>query len=80
MDPVVWFWLSVIVLAGMLFLPVSNLIWVVSVRRTQRKTNLSLSDDELSGQKKRARFLSFFLCLVFSFLFCLNIIGMPHNG
>jgi len=80
MDPVVWFWLSVIVLAGMLFLPVSNLIWVVSVRRTQRKVNRTLSDNELSGQKKRARFLSFFLCIAFSFLFCLNTIGMPHNG
>lgn len=80
MGPATWFGLSVLVLAGMLFLPVSNLVWVVSVRRAQRKMNRQLSGNELTGQKNRARFISFFLCLVFSFLFCLNIIGMPQNG
>ncbi len=80
MDPVTWFWLSVVVLAVMLFLPASNLIWVMSVRRQQRKLNRELNESELLGQKRRARFISFFVSLFFSFLFCLNIIGMPKNG
>lgn len=80
MDPVSWFWLSVVVLAAMLFFPASNLIWVVSVRRAQRKLNRELDGNELQGQKRRARFIAFFLCLVFSYLFCLQIIGLPENG
>ncbi len=80
MNPMTWFWLSVVVLAAMLFFPAANLIWVASVRRQQRKLNRELSQDELQGQKRRARFVAFFLCLFFSFLFCLNIIGMPTNG
>lgn len=80
MDQTTWFWLSVLALAGMLFFPATNLIWVASVRREQRKQNCELKNEELLGQKRRARFISFFLCLIFSFLFCLNIIGLPKNG
>ena len=80
MNPVVWFWMSVLVLAVMLFFPVTNLIWVASVRRQQRKLNRELEADEVNGQKRRARFIAFFLCLVFSFLFCRNIIGLPGHG
>ena len=71
---------SVVVLAVMLFFPATNLIWVASVRRQQRKLSRELDANELQGQKKRARFIAFFICLLFSFLFCLNIIGMPKNG
>ena len=80
MDPTTWFWSSVIILAVMLLFPVSNLIWVFSVRRSQRKLGRELDSGELAGQKNRARFIAFFLCLVFSYLFCLNIIGLPNNG
>ena len=80
MGPTTWFWSSVVVLAGMLFFPVTNLVWVFSVRRAQRKLGRELDSNELGGQKNRARFIAFFLCLVFSFLFCMNIIGLPKNG
>ena len=80
MDPTTWFWMSVVVLAVMLFFPASNLIWVTSVRRQQRRLSRELDNNELQGQKNRARFIAFFVCLLFSFLFCLNIIGMPKNG
>lgn len=77
MDPTAWFWLSVVVLAALLFFPASNLIFVVSVRREQRKVKRELDHAEMLGQKRRARFVAFFLCLIFSYLFCLNLIGMP---
>ena len=80
MDPAAWFWLSVVALAALLFFPTSNLVFVVSVRREQRKVKRELDQAELLGQKRRARFVAFFLCLVFSYLFCLNLIGMPKNG
>jgi hypothetical protein len=74
------FALWVLVLAALLFLPVSKLVWVLSVRRLQRKTGRELSDDELRGQLKRARVIAVFVTLVFSLLFNANLMGIPHNG
>lgn len=76
----VYFIISVLVLAALLFIPVSKLIWVFSVRRLQRKTGTQLSQAEIDGQLNRARFISVLLCLLFSFLFNLQILGMPGNG
>ena len=75
-----FFILSVLVLAALLFIPVSKLIWVFSVRRLQRKTQTELTQEEIDGQLNRARFISIFLCLIFSFLFNLQIIGLPGNA
>jgi hypothetical protein len=72
------FW--VLVLAALLFLPVSKLIWVLSVRRLQRKTGRELSEEELQGQLKRARVIAVFVALIFSLLFNANLMGIPHNG
>jgi hypothetical protein len=75
-----YFFISVIVLAVLLFFPLSKLIWVLSVRRLQRKLNRELNDTELAGQMTRARFVSIFVSLLFSYLFNLNLIGLPTNG
>ena len=75
-----YFLLSVIVLAILLFFPISKLIWVLSVRRLQRKLNRELDATELAGQMTRARFVSIFVSLLFSYLFNLNMIGLPTNG
>ena len=75
-----FFLVSVIILAALLFIPVSKLIWVISVRRLQRKLNRELNETELAGQMTRARFISIFVSLIFSYLFNLNMIGLPTNG
>ena len=75
-----YFLLSVVVLAVLLFFPITKLIWVFSVRRLQRKLNRELNETEISGQMTRARFLSIFVSLMFSYLFNLNMIGLPTNG
>ncbi len=75
-----YFSISVIVLAVLLFFPVSKLIWVWSVRRLQRKLSRELSQEDLSGQLTRARFIAMIVCLIFSLLFNINIIGIPSNG
>ena len=75
-----YFLISVIVLAALLYFPVSKLIWVFSVRRLQRKLNRELNQAELAGQMTRARFISIFVSLLFSYLFNLNLIGLPTNG
>ena len=76
----VYFALSVLVLALLLFFPISKLIWVMSVRRLQRKLNTTLEEKELQGQLVRARFIAVLVSLIFSFLFNLNLLGWPAHG
>jgi hypothetical protein len=68
------FWGSIIILAVLLFLPVSQLIWVFSARRLQRKLNKELDAEELSGQRARARFIAVFVVLFFSYFFTTHVI------
>lgn len=80
MSPVVIFWFWVLLLAALLFLPVSNLIYVVSVRRKQRKLDTELDQNELAAQKQRARFVAVVVCFLFSFFFNVSRIGFPVHG
>lgn len=77
MNPMFFFWVAL--LALMLFFPVSNIIWVSSVRRLQRKLGRELANNELRGQKTRARFISLILVLLFSWLFNLSLSGVLHG-
>ena len=72
------FW--VLLLAALLFYPVSKLIWVVSVRRLQRRLQRELSEEEVQGQLRRARVLAVFVALMFSWLYNVNTIGLPGHG
>ncbi len=76
----VYFTVSVLILALLLFFPMTKLIWVLSVRSLQRKEQRELGEEEAQGQQKRARFIAVLVSLVFSFLFNLNVIGIPTNG
>lgn len=69
------FW--VVLLAALLFWPISKLIWVLSVRRLQRKLERELDEQELAGQLNRARIISAFVSLLFAFLYNLQTIGLP---
>lgn len=80
MSPVVIFWFWVLLLTGLLFIPVTNLIFVVSVRRQQRKLNTELNPGELAAQKQRARFVAAVVCFLFSFFFNVARIGFPVHG
>ncbi len=82
---------STLILAGLLFLPVSKIIWVMSVRRLQRKLLKGAKDqippDELEQeihqrleresqpQLKRTRFIALFLVLIFSYFFNSSLLG-----
>ncbi|MCP4286831.1 MAG: hypothetical protein GY792_20705 [Gammaproteobacteria bacterium] len=66
-------YISVIVLALMLFFPVSKMIWVLSIRRTERKQSQALTQEEKNGQKARARFIAIPLVCAFSWLFNLQL-------
>lgn len=73
----VWFFGWSALLAVMLFFPVSKLVWTLSIRRQERKQSRKLDDAELSGQRQRARFITFFLVVVFALMFNANIFGFP---
>lgn len=75
-----YFILSVLVLALLLFFPVSKIIWVISVRRLEKKLQHQLSPEEITGQLARARFIAIPIVLIFSFLFNLNLIGLSSGG
>lgn len=77
MNTSFYFWF--ILLAAMLFFPVSNLIWVISVRRLQHKLGGRLDSDALRGQKTRARFISLGLVLFFSWLFNLWLSNLGNG-
>lgn len=65
---------SVLILAALLFLPASKLIWVMSVRRLQRRLQRELNQQELDEQLRRARVISLFLVLIFSYLFHISVL------
>ena len=64
--------LWVIVLTTALFFPVRKMIWVLYVRKKQ-KTQKTVSDDEKFQLKKRATFTSILLCVVFSYLYVVQV-------
>lgn len=76
----VYFTVSVLILTALLLFPVSKLVWVLSVRRLERRLKRKLSEEEIDGQLRRARLITVILALLFSFLFSANIIGIPANG
>jgi hypothetical protein len=75
-SPWTWYWLSVAVLAGLLFLPVTRLIWTLSVRRLERRRGQPLTDEEQKGQLRRARVAGLLTAVPFSALFNYQVLGM----
>ena len=66
-DPI-W----VIILSAALFFPVRKLIWVLYVRKKQ-KAKSEVSEEEKISLKKRANFTSILLCIVFSYLYVIQV-------
>ena len=66
-DPI-W----VIILSAALFFPVRKLIWVLYVRKKQ-KAQGEVSEKEKISLKKRANFTSILLCIVFSYLYVIQV-------
>jgi hypothetical protein len=80
MPPWTYYGLSVAALAALLFLPVSRLVWVLSVRRLERKLGQALSAQEREGQRTRARVLAALVCVIFSVLFNYQLLDMAAHG
>jgi len=72
MPSELFYLLSVTCLALLLYYPVNKLIFILSVRRYEKKIGNSLSDEELRGQLIRSRFITIILIIFFSSLFNLK--------
>ncbi len=71
-----YYLISVIILALLLYYPVNKMIFILSVRRLERRIGKQLNDDQKNGQLKRSRFISIILILCFSCLFNINILSV----
>ena len=76
----VYFVASVAVLAVLLFFPVSRLIWVLSVRRLERKTGTALAHPQRRGQLTRSRLIATIVTVLFSLLFNLYLFRQMGHG
>ena len=74
-----YFVVSVLLLSAFLFIPVSRLVWVFSIRRLEKKLHRSATREEIDFQRKRAFVLSVPIVAIFSYLFCLSIGLTPHS-
>ena len=71
-----WFLGWSALLAALLFIPVSKMVWTLAVRRQERKQNRKLNEAEIQGELQRARFITFFLVIIFSLLFNYNLLRL----
>ena len=62
----------VLILSLTLFFPIRKLIWILYVRKKQKKQNL-VSEEEKKILKKRATFTSIFLSIVFSYIYVTQV-------
>lgn len=68
-------WLWTVVLCVALFIPVRQIIWVMSVRRLERRTGAVTDDEVRSSLKRRAAVTSALLCLVFATAYVSVLLG-----
>ena len=62
-DP---FW--ILLLSSVLFFPVRKLIWILHIRKMQKKQQ-TVSEEEKKFLRKKATFTSVFLCIIFSYVY-----------
>lgn len=71
-------WLWTVVLGVMLFFPVRQLIWVLSVRRHERRTGKQADEETRSSMRRRSVATSALLCLVFATTYVAILFAEPR--
>lgn len=69
-------WVWTIVLGGLLFYPTRQLLWVLSVRRLERRLGKPTSEEERGSLKRRTTVTAVLLCFVFSVVY-VNVVMAP---
>jgi hypothetical protein len=75
-----YYWVSVAILAGLLYIPTSKMVWVLSVRRLERKLGQPLDEGQRHGQQNRARLIAIVVCVAFSALFNYQLLDVVSHG
>ncbi|MDY6952492.1 MAG: hypothetical protein SWE60_13345 [Thermodesulfobacteriota bacterium] len=65
----IWYWVSSIGLAALLFRPTKKLICTQRVRKAERKLDRQLTEEERQDLEKRTIPMAVFIVVTFSFLF-----------
>jgi len=79
-EPWTYYWLSVALLTVMLVWPVARMIWMMSVRRLERRRQAPVSEAERRGQRARAWFIGLIVSAVFALLFNFYLLDMGRHG
>ncbi len=64
---------SILILTLLLYFPVNRIIWILSVRRLERKIGKTINEQARNNQHNRAKFIAVLLSFFFSFLFTYNL-------
>jgi len=75
----VWRWISSIILAAMLFVPVKRFIFVQRVRKAERNLKRQMTEEERKTLEKKTIPVTAFIVVIFSFLFNSMIMGKYFN-
>ena len=69
-------WVWTMVLGGLLFYPTRQLLWVMAVRRLERRLGKPSSEEERDALKRRTTVTAALLCFVFSVAY-VNVVMAP---
>jgi hypothetical protein len=65
----IWYWISSIGLAALLFRPAKKLILTQRIRKAQRKLGRALTEDQRQDLERRTIPITVFIVITFSLLF-----------
>ena len=64
-----WFWGTTVVLTAALYFPVYRIIWVMRVRRLEKKLERQCTEQERESLRRNARLISAVIVISFAYLF-----------
>jgi hypothetical protein len=75
----IWYWVSSLGLAALLFRPTKKFILVQRLKRTAAKLKRQLTEDEIKDLEKRTIPMTVFIVITFSLLFNSVIMGKYYK-
>ena len=68
-GPLLWYWVSSLILAGLLYYPASRVVWVLRIRRLERRLKRTTTEEERLRERRKANMVAGFIVITFAFLF-----------
>lgn len=79
-DIYIWYWISTLILAALLFRPVRKFIFVTRVRKIERQLKRQSTEQERETIRKKIIPLTAVIVVTFSMLFNFVLIGKAFLG